>query len=69
MATDAATDASTALHFRAHCRICRQRTLERLNEGADGGPGVAKSRLIEEFHARLREVPHRAAGCDLPGSG
>ena len=23
-----------------------------------GEPGVGKSRLIEEFHARLREVPH-----------
>jgi predicted ATPase len=23
-----------------------------------GEPGLGKSRLIEEFHARLREVPH-----------
>ena len=23
-----------------------------------GGPGIGKSRLIEEFHARLRETPH-----------
>jgi predicted ATPase len=24
-----------------------------------GEPGLGKSRLIEEFHARLRETPHR----------
>ena len=29
-----------------------------------GEPGLGKSRLIEEFHARLREVPHTWAECN-----
>jgi len=34
-----------------------------------GEPGLGKSRLIEEFHARLRETPHRVGAPRFLRSG